>query len=813
MSFETGKIGRQANAAVVGRVQDTMVYSTVCYDRNVVPGDFTPLKVDYFSRFSAIGATTGAFHRRDSRGDDSEILVARLIDRPLRPTIKEGWGHDTQILSYLLSFDKSFGYESLAICTSAAALQISEVPTTATVAGVVVGWVNDTFLVNPPLPVLRTSPLQLYVGGTGSTGLQSGRVLMLEGGGSFIPENVILQGVDVGMQAIDTITQAIDRMKADVGKSKRMNTLHIPPASLFQDMEKNFGEKLESALFCAQKQMRGESVEIVEKEVMAYYTGGLGSVGGIAKEAEVGEEAVPIPDEDETDGIYVAEELGEDHEDRIDAEDEASELPNPLVLKDKPSSKPSLTSYLPLDIKIATKKLLIHRMKQRVLRTNTRVDGRTVEEVRPISIENGLLPGAHGSSLFTRGETQSLATATLGSKSMEAKYETVESAGAKRFYLQYRFPPSSVGEVGRVGGIGRREVGHGALAEKALVPAIPKEEDFPYCIRGESLITESSGSSSMASVCSVFMSMCDAGVPVTQRVGGVAMGLIVDDGEVDDANALILTDILGLEDALGTMDMKVAGSEDGVTAIQLDTKGDGLPLSLLSRALQQAKRGRLHILDRMIACMDRDGMGGMGKAHPSENAGIRRMKASVPRLLFFKVPPESIGKVIGSKGRTIQMLIDTHKLLAINIEDDGQVQIESDDEEKNQNAKAAIMALIAESDPPARPSRSNPPTTPLELGAIYRDCPITGVQNFGIFVALPSGGEGLVPLSELALTPSATPPPEFVKGGKVDVRYVGMNAKGQVRLSRKAVLLRDSQVKAGVESALTEASSAASPSN
>ena len=410
-----------------------------------------------------------------------------------------------------------------------------------------------------------------------------------------------------------------------------------------------------------------------------------------------------------------------------------------------------------------------------IVQRGTRSDGRGVEDVRPIDIDTNFLPGAHGSTLFTRGETQSLATATLGSKAMEARFENLDEDGTKRFYLQYRFPPSSVGEVGKVGAVNRREVGHGNLAERALAPAIPSLQDFPYAIRAESLITESCGSSSMATVCGCCLAMLDAGVPLKKSVAGVAMGLILGENPTDEP--VILTDILGLEDALGTMDFKVAGDNEGITTFQLDIKSEGLTLSTLERALQQAKRGKLHILDKMNSILNT----------PKE------MKDTVPKMKVFQVPPDVIGKIIGPKGKTIQELIANNGVININLEDDGTVQIEAYTMDAIKSCQEAIIKIVEEGDSKGgKNGKKEPEGPPPEIGVIYRDCEVKGVHNFGVFVEILPGYEGLIHVSELDVKKIPNPAAAGIEAGQtLDVKFLGKNDKGQMRLSRRQVLLRD----------------------
>jgi len=772
MTFETGKIGRQASGSVTTRIGDSIVYSTVCYERDAQPVDFTPLRVDWFARYSAIGQTVGAFHRRDSRGDDTEILVARLIDRPIRPMIADGWQHETQILTWVLSYDKSHATEPLSICSASAAMCISEVPMTKPIAGVEVGLVDGELVINPLKSQMANSTLHLTIAGT------KDGILMIEGAANFLPDEMMIKALKFGHEAIGQICDALSEFQKLAGKSKKLDTLRKSPSDLLDEADKSFGVQLTEALSISDKHKRGQAVASVEKLIRKKFLAdeiiNIPLKEGIAEEADSGAPLVEIVQEEEI--SVETEEMAS-----IDSEDEASELKTSMKLRGS-----FRKGYDPIDVNIAIKKLLVRKLRQKILETGTRSDGRGVEDVRPIFIETNLLPGAHGSALFTRGETQSLSTATLGSKAMEAKFENLDELGSKRFYLQYRFPPSSVGEVGRVGGVNRREVGHGNLAERALSPAIPDAEIFPYSIRAESLITESCGSSSMATVCGCALAMLDAGVPLKAIVAGVAMGLILGEKEKDEP--VIMTDILGLEDALGTMDFKVAGNETGITTFQLDIKSEGLTIAILENALMQARRGRLKILEEMKA----------------ELAEPRTMKDTIPRVLSFTIPPDALGKVIGPKGKTVQSLMETHGVININLEDDGTVQVESFSSEKNEAAKEAILKIVSEVNDKPKRERSDkgdkdkenkePLGPPPEEGIIYRDCEIKGVHNFGVFVQVLPGYEGLVHVSELDVRKIASPEKEFVPGQKIDVKYLGKNEKNQMRLSRRAVLKRDSPV-------------------
>lgn len=359
---------------------------------------------------------------------------------------------------------------------------------------------------------------------------------------------------------------------------------------------------------------------------------------------------------------------------------------------------------------------------------------------------------------------------------MEAKYETLDELSSKRFYLQYKFPPCSVGEVGRVGGISRREVGHGNLAERALIPSIPSTDLFPYSMRAESLITESCGSSSMATVCGSCLALLDAGVPLKSMVAGVAMGLIL--GEDVNEEPVILTDILGLEDALGTMDFKVAGDDKGITTFQLDIKSDGLTIEILEKALEQARVGRLHVLDIMKQVINKP----------------KPLKDTIPKILEFSVAIEFLGKIIGPKGKTVLGLIESFHVKDISISDNGNIQIESFDDNKNQLVKEAILKLISEGNEKSSKKKDDeePKGEPPEIGLVYRDCEIVGVHNFGVFVKVINGHEGLVHVSELDVKRIPDPASAgFTIGMKLDVKCLGLNDKGQLRLSRRQVLLRD----------------------
>ena len=495
--------------------------------------DFIPLRIDYQERQSSGGRTKGLPEaRREAVGGRNS--VSRLIDRPLRPMIAEGWRHDTQLLSWVLSYDGTTVPDPLSICGAAAALAVSDIPLTKPVAAVEVGMNPDSlaFIVNPSRAEAAASPLLMTIAGTAEG------VLMIEGAADFLTEAQMVAAVQVGHEAVGRICDAVGAWAAEVGKEKKTGGLKAVPPELKAALLDSLGDRVFTMLRMTDPEVGATDTSAARAEMDALST-----------EAQT----------------LFAEEYGSS------------------------------------TVKVAFKKLCSRKMRELVRDTSRRCDGRGVTDVRPISIDCGILPHPHGSALFTRGATQAIATATLGSNGMQQKGEDLDGETSKRFYLQYSFPPCSVGEVGRVGAPGRREVGHGNLAERALAPSyrLSRRSRTP-CV--ESLITESSGSSSMASVCGGCLALMDAGVPIERIVAGVAMGLILDeDGGGDEP--VILTDILGLEDGLGTMDFKVAGDATGISTFQLDIKCEGLSIETLERALEQARQGRMHILGEMQRAM------------------------------------------------------------------------------------------------------------------------------------------------------------------------------------------------------------------
>ncbi|CAI5495883.1 unnamed protein product, partial [Closterium sp. Naga37s-1] len=665
-------MGRQANGAVTVTDGETVLYCTVCAsEEESEPSDFVPLSVSYQERFSAGGRTSGGYFKREGRPKDHEILVSRLIDRPLRPMVAKGFNHEVQVLSWLFSYDGEHSPDALAITAAGAALAVSDIPLAGIVAGVRMGMVNGALVVNPTNQQLQGSPLDLVVAGTTDS------VLMIEGYCNLLSEEQLLEAVAAGQKAISAICHGLHKWTQEVegvSKPKLTAAIHAPPADLLGRLEGLVGADLEAALRIEGKKQRGVAIKAVEEKVLGALTkAGQAATKQAAKEedeeAELAEEeglVVPAGDVDEGEvhvkGTGVGTGVGK------------------AVGKGKGRADVVEVAYDPVDVKKQLKELTSLIMRRIIVTEGRRSDGRGTSDVRPIESACGVLPRVHGSALFTRGETQALAVATLGGEDSAQRLDHLTATSElKRFYLQYTFPPSSVGETGRAGFTSRREVGHGALAERSLEPVLPDAAGFPYTVRVESTITESNGSSSMASVCGGCLAMLDAGIPLRAPVAGVAMGLVLHTEQTGgDGTPVILTDILGSEDALGDMDFKVAGSAKGVTAFQMDIKVQGITIDVMRTALERAKQGRLHIL------------GEMAKAHPPPS---NRLSLYAPRCESIQVDPEKVNLIIGSGGKTIKSIIEESGVDSINIEDGGQLRIYARSEAALELARARIEGL------------------------------------------------------------------------------------------------------------------------
>lgn len=676
--LETGLIARQAGGSIMLKCGETILLSTVCSsDKPADDIDFLPLRVDYTERFSSAGKTLGGFIKREGKPSEKEILVSRLIDRPIRPMIEEGYYQEIQVLTNVFSYDGVHNPEELAICAASAALAISNVPLVKPIGAVRMAFINDQFVINPSVKELKNSRLDLVLAGTEDA------ILMIEGSCDFLTEDQLLLAIEEGHEAIKVFCQAISDLQNEIGLEKDRAHIKKIDETLVQSIQDFVKEPLDVAVRTVKKAEREEKIGFIQASVMEK---------------------------------YLTEETGLNK----------------------------------VDVAIAFDRVLSNAMRHMILKENRRCDGRKLNEVRPIDIRLNLLPRTHGSALFTRGETQSLAVCTLGGETMCQKSEDLSGDRASRFYLQYSFPPYSVGEVGRNGPPGRREVGHGKLAERALAAVLPKADKFPYVIRLESNITESNGSSSMASVCGGCLAMMQAGVPIEQPVAGIAMGLILQDDKF-----AILSDILGAEDALGDMDFKITGNTHGITAFQLDIKVEGITPQIMKAALMQAKEGRIHILKKMLEACPKS------KETLSEHA---------PRIETIQVKPSKIGVIIGPGGKQIRAIIEESGA-QIDINDAGVVSIAATSGESMEKAKAMILGLVTE----------------IEKGKIYKG-KIVSIVAFGAFVELPGGKQGLLHISEIDHRRLKTVDEVLKLHDMVEVQVLDINEAGQMKLSRKVLL-------------------------
>ncbi|KAF3616949.1 Polyribonucleotide nucleotidyltransferase 1, chloroplastic [Capsicum annuum] len=735
ITVETGLIGRQASGAVTIRDGETIIYTTVCLsDVPSEPGDFFPLSVHYQERFSAAGRTSGGFFKREGRTKDHEVLICRLIDRPLRPTMAKGFYYETQVLSWVLSYDGLHPPDALAVTAAGIAMALSEVPNSEVVAGVRIGLIGDKFVVNPTIQEMENSKLDLLLAGTKNA------TLMIEGYCDFIPEDKLLEAVQVGQDAVRGICKEVEGLVQKCGKPKMFDAIRLPPKELYKLVEEIAGSELVEVLQIKNKIPRRKALSSLEDHVISI----LSEKGYISTMGALGSTEM-MPDLLEED---------EDEEVVVDGEvDEGDVHIKPIARKTVP------LLFSEVDVKLVFKEVTSNFLRKRIVEKGKRSDGRSPQEIRSIDARCGLLPRAHGSALFTRGETQSLAVVTLGDKQMAQKIDNlVDEDEYKRFYLQYSFPPSCVGEVGRVGAPSRREIGHGMLAERALEPILPPDDDFPYTVRVESTITESNGSSSMASVCGGCLALQDAGVPVKCSIAGIAMGMVLDTKEFGgDGTPLILSDILGSEDASGDMDFKVAGNDVGITAFQMDIKVGGITLPIMKQALLQAKDGRKHILAEMSKCS------------PSPS---RKLSKYAPLIHVMRVKPEKINLIIGAGGKKVKSIIEETGVEAIDTQDDGVVKITAKDLSSLEKSKAIISNL----------------TMVPTVGDIYRNCEIKSIAPYGAFVEIAPGREGLCHISELSANWLAKAEDAFKVGDRLDVKLIEINDKGQLRLSRRALL-------------------------
>lgn len=681
LSIETGRLAKQAHGSAYVQCGDSVVLVTACADRNPKADvDFLPLTVDYREYTYAAGKIPGGFFKREGRPTEREILVCRLIDRPLRPLFPEHYHQETQIIAVVLSAEPDINPDVLAINGASAALYISEIPFTTPVAAVRVGLVDGEFVLNPSLHQMETSLLDLVVVGTREA------IVMVEAGAQEASEEEILRALDLAHAGIQNIIDGIETLAREVGKTK----WQVPELVIDPDV-----------------------IRVVEE-----------------KAPPLIEEALSIPEK--TASYQRMDEHRQAVIDLFPAENEEQRRQAGWVFD---------------------------RLKERLFRSTLlekgiRPDRRAFDEIRSISGEVGMLPRTHGSALFTRGETQALVTVTLGTGEDVQRLDDLMGESSKRFMLHYNFPPFSVGEVRFLRGPSRREIGHGALAERAIHPILPSEEEFPYTIRIVSDILESNGSSSMASVCGGIMALQDAGVPIRRPVAGIAMGL-VKEGE----RYVILSDIAGFEDHYGDMDFKVAGTEKGVTALQMDIKITGVTREIMQQALEQARRGRLFILQKMAEII------------PESRPALSKY---APQLFTITIPVEKIGAVIGPGGKVIRAIVEETGT-KIDIEDDGKVRIAATDQASAEKAIARIEALTA-----------IPQTGKTYLGKVVK------VVDFGAFVEILPGTEGLLHISEMAEHRIQDIRQEVHVGDQILVKVLEIDPSNKIRLSRRAVLRDES---------------------
>ncbi len=676
LSIEFKKVAKQANGSAWVQYGETVVLVTASRKKEIREGiDFLPLLVDYRENTYAAGRFPGGFFKREGKPSEREILVSRLIDRPLRPLFPEGYYYDTQIVASVFSYDMENDPDVLGITGASLALYLSDIPFEHPVAGVRVGLIDGKFVINPKNSELKNSKLNLVVAGTEDA------IVMVESLAYEVDESTMIDALEFAHEHIKKIVGLQKELYEKVKPEKlKFENPFAYSNEIYDEIKEKYYERIKEAIYIRGKLEREEKIETIVNEIL---------------------------------------ENVEDEEQKI-------------LYK---------TAFHDVKKDIFRHEVLVERK---------RPDGRGFKEIRPISIEVGILPRTHGSALFTRGETQALVSATLGTfEDVQIIDTIVDEEEAKRFMVHYNFPPFSVGEVSPLRAPSRREIGHGNLAERGLLPAIPSEEEFPYTIRVVSEILESNGSSSMATVCGGCLALMDAGVPLKMPIAGIAMGLIKEGDKY-----AILTDIAGFEDHYGDMDFKVAGSKNGITALQMDIKIKGVTREIMEEALLQAKEARLFLLDKMLEVIP----------EPRKTISER-----APRIYKMHVNPEKIRDIIGPAGKTIKNIINETGV-KINIEPDGLVVIASPDEESQNKAIDMIKNLTDEP----------------EVGKIYKG-KITRVEDYGIFVEIMPNVIGLVHVSEISSRPIKTPAMYFSVGDEVEVKVTGIDEFGRVKLSKKLV--------------------------
>ncbi|MGG0814780.1 polyribonucleotide nucleotidyltransferase [Paenibacillus alvei] len=688
--LETGRLAKQANAAVKVEYGDTVVLCTVTASKEPKDLDFFPLTVNYEERLYAVGKIPGGFIKREGRPSEKAILASRLIDRPIRPLFPDGFRNDVQIVDLVMSVDQDCPPEIAAMIGTSAALTVSDVPFNGPIGGVIVGRIDGQFIINPTVEQEEKSDIHLVVAGTKDA------IMMVEAEANEVPESVMLEAIMFGHEEIKKIVAKIEEFAAIAGTSKMEVKLHAVDTEVNAAVRAFAQERLVEAIRIPEKHARQDAIDAINQEAVAHF-----------------------------EQLYV----------------------------ETPENMSDVNETLYDIVKEEVRRLITH--------DKVRPDGRQLEEIRPIDCDTGLLPRTHGSGLFTRGQTQALSICTLGALGDVQILDGLGLEESKRFMHHYNFPPFSVGEARPLRAPGRREIGHGALGERALSKVIPPESEFPYTIRLVSEVLESNGSTSQASICASTLAMMDAGVPIKAPVAGIAMGLIKD-GE----HFSILSDIQGMEDHLGDMDFKVAGTAEGVTAIQMDIKIDGIDRSILTQALDQARAGRMHILGKMNEVIQT----------PRES-----LSQYAPKILTMHINPDKIRDVIGAGGKVVNKIIEETGV-KIDIEQDGRIFIASTNAESNERAREIIEGIVKE----------------VVVGEVYTGT-VKRVEKFGAFVEVLPGKEGLVHISQLSTERVAKVEDVVNIGDKIEVKVVEIDQQGRINLSRK-VLLEPAQTEGSASS-------------
>ena len=671
ISLETGKIARQADGAIIAQCGETVVMATVVGAKKVNPEvDYFPLSVNYQEKYYAAGKIPGGYFKREARPTESETLISRLIDRPIRPLFPDEFKNEVQLLPTVISYDKENEADILSIIASSAALAISGMPFLGPVGASRVGFIDGKYVLNPSKKELENSKLDLVVAGTKDA------VLMVESEANGLTEEEMLNAVKFGHENFVPIVEMIEELAKECKKPDWVVEKR-DLSEIKKKLEKEFTTDLKKAFSIKDKQERSNLI------------------------SDITDKAKKLYQENE--------------------------------------------NYSDLDVNQELKNLEKSIVRTDILKNKNRIDGRGLSDVRPIMCEVGILPRAHGSALFTRGETQAIVTTTLGTSDDEQRVESLEGLQRVRFMLHYNFPPFSVGETGRIG-TGRREIGHGKLAWRAINSSLPPKESFPYTFRIVSEITESNGSSSMATVCGTSLALMDAGVPIKEPVAGIAMGLIK---EGDDFS--VLSDILGDEDHLGDMDFKVAGTKDGITSLQMDIKITGITFEIMEKALKQAKDGRIHILGEMNKALDKS---------------RSEFSKHTPKMEKITVDKKDIATVIGKGGATIREIVEKSGA-KVDVNDEGVVTVAAPDEESRNVALQFIKDLTAKA----------------EMNKIYNG-KVMKIMEFGAFVNFLGKQDGLVHISELADKRVAKVTDVVKEGDEVKVKVIGFD-RGKVKLSIK----------------------------